>query len=178
MRVFLTAAVFVAFAFGFASAAVAQDFDASAVLNFFDPPRVVCVGTVEECQERMRVSRENIALKEAGHGFNMLVNFDFNSDVLTAGAMANLQQVAIAINDPRLMPYRFSVEGHTDATGTETYNTGLSNRRAESVKLYLTKLGVDTSRLLPIGWGEAKPFDPADPMAAANRRVELKIVTQ
>ena len=69
------------------------------------------------------------------------------------------------------------VEGHTDALGTETYNQGLSERRAAAVADHLTDLGVPAERLSALGFGQANPRtdDPYDP---TNRRVELRIDLQ
>ena len=68
------------------------------------------------------------------------------------------------------------LEGHTDSVGTERYNQGLSNRRANSVKSYFVKKGVDSNRITAIGYGESQPR--ADNATAEgrklNRRVEIK----
>lgn len=70
------------------------------------------------------------------------------------------------------------IEGHTDSVGDAGYNQKLSQRRAESVRNYLTtKLGVDAKRLNAKGFGESKPI--ADNMVASgrlqNRRVEAAV---
>ena len=51
------------------------------------------------------------------------------------------------------------VEGHCDERGTEEYNLGLGERRASSVKNYLTSLGISSSRIQTISYGEEKPFE-------------------
>ena len=70
------------------------------------------------------------------------------------------------------------VAGHTDSTGTEDYNQGLSERRASSVATYLQGRGVIEARLMPVGMGELRPV--ADNGSAdgrqANRRVEITMV--
>jgi len=70
------------------------------------------------------------------------------------------------------------VAGHTDSTGTEEYNQGLSERRASSVTQYLQARGVMQQRLLTIGMGELRPV--ADNGTASgrqlNRRVEITMV--
>ena len=72
---------------------------------------------------------------------------------------------------------RVDLEGHTDSIGTEQYNQGLSERRAASVKDYLTKRDVDAGRITTRGFGETKPI--ADNKTAEgrskNRRVEIKV---
>ena len=70
------------------------------------------------------------------------------------------------------------VAGHTDSTGSEEYNQGLSERRASSVTQYLQARGVMQQRLLTIGMGELRPV--ADNGSASgrqlNRRVEITMV--
>ena len=70
------------------------------------------------------------------------------------------------------------VAGHTDSTGTEDYNQGLSERRASSVSQYLKGRGVMQQRLITLGMGELRPV--ADNTSAdgrqLNRRVEITMV--
>lgn len=70
------------------------------------------------------------------------------------------------------------VMGHTDSSGSESYNQALSTRRAESVGSYLTAQGIDSRRVLAQGFGEAHPIaDNATPEGRqSNRRVELRLV--
>ena len=103
--------------------------------------------------------------------FNLLVNFEFNSDKLTPSAKENLDQFAKALRDPRLKGQKFEIDGHTDAVGAEQYNLELSDRRAASVVAYLSSQGIDPSLLVAKGFGKAKPL-VADPFDGQNRRVE------
>lgn len=69
------------------------------------------------------------------------------------------------------------VEGHTDSVGSDAYNEGLSQRRADSVLKYLVRKGVPAGRLTARGFGKSNPVasnDTADGRAM-NRRVELEI---
>jgi len=70
------------------------------------------------------------------------------------------------------------VAGHTDSTGSEEYNQGLSERRAGSVSQYLAAKGIDNQRMITVGMGELRPVAPNDSAAGrqANRRVELTMV--
>ncbi|HEY1373023.1 MAG TPA: OmpA family protein [Candidatus Binatia bacterium] len=72
---------------------------------------------------------------------------------------------------------RVSLEGHTDSIGTEQYNQGLSERRANSVKDYLTKRGVDAGKISTRGFGETRPIadNKTAEGRAKNRRVEIKV---
>ena len=70
------------------------------------------------------------------------------------------------------------VAGHTDSSGSESYNQSLSERRANSVSTYLRSQGVISERLITVGMGELRPV--ADNSSAAgkqaNRRVEITMV--
>lgn len=70
------------------------------------------------------------------------------------------------------------VAGHTDSTGSDSYNQSLSERRAQSVTSYLVSQGVLSQRLITVGMGESRPV--ADNTTAAgrqaNRRVEITMV--
>ena len=72
------------------------------------------------------------------------------------------------------------LEGHTDSTGPEAYNMGLSERRAQAVKNHLVEQGIDASRLTTKGFGEANPIAPNDTAAgrAQNRRVGFTITAR
>jgi outer membrane protein OmpA-like peptidoglycan-associated protein len=69
------------------------------------------------------------------------------------------------------------IEGYTDSVGSEDYNQGLSQRRADSVKSYLIGQGVDSTRLAASGKGENDPVAGNDSAAGRqqNRRVEVII---
>jgi outer membrane protein OmpA-like peptidoglycan-associated protein len=70
------------------------------------------------------------------------------------------------------------VYGHTDSTGSDSYNFDLSQRRATAVADYLTMRGVQSARLGTRGFGESQPIASNDTEEgkAANRRVEIKLV--
>ena len=70
---------------------------------------------------------------------------------------------------------RVQIEGHCDERGTEEYNLHLGERRANSVKQYLVKSGLDAARLFTISYGESRPVDPGHSEAAwaKNRRAQF-----
>jgi outer membrane protein OmpA-like peptidoglycan-associated protein len=70
------------------------------------------------------------------------------------------------------------VGGHTDSVGSEAYNQGLSERRADAVRDYLMSKGVKASRLTARGYGESRPVASNDTEEgrAENRRVELVVI--
>ena len=104
------------------------------------------------------------------------VNFDFDKSNIRPDARPILDEaVATLKNEPDI---RISVEGHTDAIGTDAYNQKLSERRARSVADYLQRGGIARSRMTTAGFGESKPIasNATDDGRAQNRRVELRIL--
>jgi outer membrane protein OmpA-like peptidoglycan-associated protein len=74
---------------------------------------------------------------------------------------------------------RVEIAGHTDNIGTAAYNKQLSQRRAEAVKDFLTKKGVDPRRITAVGYGKTKPLasnDDEEEGRELNRRVEFKVL--
>jgi OOP family OmpA-OmpF porin len=71
---------------------------------------------------------------------------------------------------------KVDISGHTDAVGSEGYNQGLSERRANVVKQYLLRKGVDAGRVSTYAYGESKPVatNDTDEGRAQNRRSELR----
>lgn len=72
----------------------------------------------------------------------------------------------------------FTVEGHTDSTGGDDLNRELSELRANAVKNFLVKYGIDPNRLLTVGYGESKPIfsNKTRYGRARNRRVEINLI--
>ena len=72
------------------------------------------------------------------------------------------------------------VQGHTDIRGPEYLNQDLSQRRADAVKNYLVKKGIDAARLQSKGYGESKLLDTAETEEAhaKNRRVQFIVLTK
>ncbi|MEE8270376.1 MAG: OmpA family protein [Alphaproteobacteria bacterium] len=102
------------------------------------------------------------------------VEFAFGSANLTDSARRQLDELGRALVSNELSPYNFRISGHTDATGTERFNLGLSERRAISVRNYLSRnYAISGGRLDAIGLGESAPAVPGDPFDPSNRRVEI-----
>lgn len=102
------------------------------------------------------------------------VFFAFDSAELTGGAVRQLTPVGQALQSQELERIHFTLEGHTDATGDETYNYSLSERRANSVKQFFKEeFGIAESRLVSVGKGETDLLDALTPDSAKNRRVKI-----
>jgi outer membrane protein OmpA-like peptidoglycan-associated protein len=101
------------------------------------------------------------------------VNFEFASAKLTLNSHAILNNVADILKDH--MEIELEIQGHTDSVGSDSYNQGLSQKRADSVRNYLIKQGIEKGRLKSIGYGERYPVASNDTEEgqAMNRRVEF-----
>jgi outer membrane protein OmpA-like peptidoglycan-associated protein len=105
---------------------------------------------------------------------NLTVTFAFDSAELTAEGAAALAALGSALKDPTLADARFLIGGHTDAAGSAAHNRVLSERRAETARRFLIeRAGVDAGRLVAAGFGPTRLYDTADPLSAANRRVQV-----
>lgn len=103
-------------------------------------------------------------------------NIEPTLQVPTADSIAILDQAVDALN--RYPEIKVELNGHTDSIGTDAYNQGLSERRAQIVADYLTSHGIDSSRITAVqGFGEAQPIDTNDTKEgrARNRRTELNV---
>lgn len=119
--------------------------------------------------------REEIAtIAKDKPNIDLEITFDYNSADISAKSLPSVQALGRALTDPDLKGSTFIVAGHTDAAGGEAYNQDLSERRANSIKKYLVdKFNIASSDLVTVGYGKSKLKDPANPMAEANRRVQV-----
>jgi outer membrane protein OmpA-like peptidoglycan-associated protein len=102
------------------------------------------------------------------------INFDYNSADISAKSLPSVQALGRALSNADLKGSTFVVAGHTDAAGGEAYNQELSERRADAIKRYLVdKYGINGTDLVTVGYGKSKLKDPNQPMAEANRRVQV-----
>ena len=113
---------------------------------------------------------DTIALNMPSH-----ITFDVDRDAVKGSFYPVLNSVALVLN--KYNRTVVDVDGHTDSTGDDSYNFGLSQRRALVVADYLNGQGVDGRRFSVVGFGESRPIasnDTADGRAA-NRRVEIRL---
>lgn len=107
--------------------------------------------------------------------FESGILFDFDSDALGAAARENLRNLAASLEKyPRT---NVMLVGHTDALGSDSYNQGLSHRRASTAAFFLASQGVSRSRTDAVGRGEMEPVASNDTEYGRqqNRRVEVAI---
>jgi outer membrane protein OmpA-like peptidoglycan-associated protein len=102
------------------------------------------------------------------------VNFEFDSATLTSESRAILDEaLRILQRHPDL---KVEIAGHTDSSGSDEYNQGLSQRRAKSVLDYLVGKGANAANLTAKGYGESSPIadNGSSEGRAKNRRVEFR----
>jgi outer membrane protein OmpA-like peptidoglycan-associated protein/Tol biopolymer transport system component len=104
------------------------------------------------------------------------IYFDFDRSELKPESYVELDRVVKFLNDnPEV---RIEISAHTDSKGSDEYNMELSQKRAESVVVYLVSKNIDQTRLFAKGYGESVPVSDNSTVEgmAKNRRVEMKIL--
>lgn len=105
---------------------------------------------------------------------NFEIKFAFDSAALEATEVAKLDTLCEVVKTSEIA--QFQIIGHTDASGSDSYNQNLSLLRAEEVKRHMVEnCGVPDAKLVATGVGEAFPMDPDNPRADVNRRVEFQV---
>ncbi|KAM3103231.1 OmpA family protein [Phormidesmis sp. 146-12] len=134
--------------------------------------------TLSELQAEKTSSGIRINLPE-----NIL--FDFDKSELRPTAKPTLAKLSLLLKNYKNAPV--AINGHTDSKGSDEYNQTLSEKRAESVKTYLSQnFDINTNRLESQGFGKSQPIAPnANPDGSdnpqgrqKNRRVEVIIRNQ
>jgi outer membrane protein OmpA-like peptidoglycan-associated protein len=108
--------------------------------------------------------------------YSLNLEFAFDSAELSVNDMVQLDAIVPILTNPKAKFIGGTIDGHTDSIGSEAYNMGLSQRRADAVKAYLESKGANLAgRFTATGFGESKPVASNDTEEgrAQNRRVEL-----
>ena len=136
---------------------------------------------IEEQELQARRQAEQEARQKAEQARQQFVNkkvyFGFDDSALTPEARNVLRakvQWLRANPDQCVL-----IEGHCDERGTDEYNLALGSRRAESVKEFMVKAGIDASRLTTISYGEERPAVTGrnEEAWAKNRRAEFEFTS-
>ncbi len=146
-----------------------------------DATRVAAAGAATEAArqaEDMQRQIDALQAKATERGLVLTLGdvlFTSGRADLKVGAAGNLDRLVAFLNQN---PERsVEIEGHTDNVGSDDSNLGLSQRRADSVKSFLVRQGIDSRRIASTGKGEHQPV--ADNQSEAgrqqNRRVEVII---
>jgi outer membrane protein OmpA-like peptidoglycan-associated protein len=119
-------------------------------------------------------------VERVGEGIRLVlkedaVRFDLNKSTLTAQAKTNLDKLVPVFKE--YADTNIEIFGYTDSSGKPEYNLTLSQKRAESVKVYLISKGLVSSRFKTSGLGIAEPIATNDTPEgrSQNRRVEFAI---
>jgi outer membrane protein OmpA-like peptidoglycan-associated protein len=123
--------------------------------------------TLQEREEIAAMAKERPAV-------DLQIYFDFNSAAVSPKAVPQLTSLGNALAKSELKDSLVTINGHTDAKGTDSYNQQLSERRAETIKRYLVDhFQLASENLVTVGYGKQKPKNPGHPLAPENRRVEI-----
>jgi len=128
--------------------------------------------------QQLESELSNLQAKQTERGLVLTLGdvlFDTAQATLKPGAASTMDRLAEFMRDNG--GRQVKVEGHTDARGDETYNIGLSERRATAVREALLERGIEAQRIRTIGLGEGYPVASNDTQAGMqqNRRVEIVI---
>ena len=145
--------------------AACTDADADGVCDNVDQCPGTPAGVQVDATGCPATMKENVSIE-------LKVLFDYDKSVVKDEYSSELQKVADFMKEHP--DTKATIEGHTDSRGSDEYNQGLSERRANAVKDKLVSgYGVDASRLDAVGYGEARPVadNSTDEGRAENRRV-------
>jgi outer membrane protein OmpA-like peptidoglycan-associated protein len=134
---------------------------------------------IKELKEKTAGS--GVDVTETADGKSILVNlpdgvtFAVDSSTISPSFQATLNEIATSM--AQYPGSLIDVYGHTDSTGSDTYNQSLSERRARAVADYLAMRGVSSARIRSQGFGEQYPVasNETPEGRSLNRRVEIKI---
>ena len=143
----------------------------------WETARDACASQVEPQIPAPIVSAQvepQIARKPIKRSRSYLVFFDFDKSNLTPGAIEIIKKANTEAH-ASANEVNFSITGHTDRAGSDAYNMKLSQRRANSVKGELVKLGDNGKYIETIAKGESEPLVPTKDgvKEPQNRRVEI-----
>ncbi|HEY7496251.1 MAG TPA: peptidoglycan-associated lipoprotein Pal [Candidatus Tectomicrobia bacterium] len=133
---------------------------------------------MEESMRRRAAEQQRAGAMSREDFVNRDILFAFDSSTLSSEAKTTLEQKGTWLSEnPQVTA---QIEGHCDERGTTAYNLALGDRRAFAAKQYLTTLGVASSRLTTISYGEERPLDPGHNEAAwaRNRRAHFVITSR
>lgn len=135
---------------------------------------------MDDQAEEIERDLEGATVERIGEGikitFDSGILFAVDRSELQPAAQQNLTDLAVILN--KYADTAILIEGHTDSSGSDDYNLGLSRNRAQAVANHLEGLQVLPTRFTIMGYGESQPVaDNATAEGrAANRRVELAIM--
>lgn len=131
-------------------------------------------GTVRVVRPQQEPEPAYVRMPE-GSEINIRIQFAYDSAVLAQSEFGKLETLCNAIRQSNVQ--LFHIFGHTDTSGSESYNLRLSRKRAEAVRGHMVNYcGISATRLRAIGVGESYPLITSNPRAPENRRVEFQAI--
>jgi outer membrane protein OmpA-like peptidoglycan-associated protein len=138
------------------------------------------IGAVMDAQaEDLQDKLPNARVERLGEGiavtFDSGILFAVDQSALQPAGQQNLRDLATSLDEYE--GTEVLVVGHTDSTGSDAYNQGLSERRAEAARTFLIGAGLEAGRVVAVGRGEMEPIASNDTTDGRqqNRRVEVAI---
>jgi outer membrane protein OmpA-like peptidoglycan-associated protein len=146
-----------------------------------DATRVAAASAASEATrqaEEMQRQIDTLQAKATDRGLVLTLGdvlFTSGRADLKAGAASNLERLVTFLNQNP--DRKVEIEGHTDNVGSDDYNQGLSQRRADSVRSFLMQQGINSERIVASGKGEQRPVadNESEGGRQQNRRVEVII---
>lgn len=135
---------------------------------------------VQEAKLRQQLEQTGVSVSRDGDNIvlNMPSNitFDVNKATLRPDFVEVLHSVTLVLNEYKST--MVEVAGHTDSTGSDSYNMLLSQQRSQAVTNVLVQDGVDPRRIDTVGYGETRPIanNSTEAGRQQNRRVELTLL--
>lgn len=161
---------------GLSAAEIIEKFEEQRTRGLVIAPSTGVAPDAVEGEEVDVVANETYIPGDEASQINIRIAFDFDSAALNGSEKVKLAAMCEAMQISDIDVFR--IVGHTDASGTASYNERLSLLRAQEVKRHLiSECGIAETRLEAIGVGESSLFDTADPRSDANRRVEFQFVS-
>jgi len=134
----------------------------------------------QEAQLRQKLEGSGVRVVRNGDQIELImpgnITFDLNQTSIRGGFTGTLESVSLVLKE--FDKTIIQIEGHTDSSGSDSYNQLLSERRAGSVRDFLLNQGIASNRTRAVGYGERYPIASNDTAAGReqNRRVELTLV--
>lgn len=134
----------------------------------------------QEAELRQKLQGSGVRVQRNGDTISLIMpgNITFETDEYTIRPQFHdvLDSVALVLGEYNKT--NVNIAGHTDSTGSDSYNQMLSERRAQSVRDYLGQRQVDYNRIIAVGYGPRYPIasNSSSSGRAQNRRVEIELV--
>ncbi len=135
---------------------------------------------LEGSSTQEKVVNRKVAMRKLVVGVTSILRniyFDFDKATFKTESYTELNKLEAMMSQNQNIV--MEIGGHTDAVGTKEYNKYLSLKRAQAVKDYLVKKGINTQRIKTVGHGKSKPLASNDDERGGrelNRRVEFKVL--